>query len=98
MSEERVTQQTDHDADYSPEYQDEYQRLWHGAAARAEAAESELAELREALRAEAESWRGKARANAVVDGPEDKYAEYLLRAEVFEQAAALASTPDEGEG
>lgn len=29
------------DPDYSPAYQDEYQRLWHEAAARAEAAEAE---------------------------------------------------------
>ena len=35
------------DPDYSPDYQDEYQRLWHEAAARAEAAEAELARLRE---------------------------------------------------
>lgn len=34
------------DPDYSPDYQDEYQRLWHEAAARAEAAEAEVARLR----------------------------------------------------
>lgn len=36
--------------DYSPAYQDEYQRLWHEAAARAEAAEAEVARLRDGLR------------------------------------------------
>ena len=36
------------DPDYSPAYQDEYQRLWHEAAARAEAAEAERDEWKQA--------------------------------------------------
>lgn len=48
------------DPDYSPAYQDEYQRLWHEAAARAEAAEAELADAKERvafLVAEAHGWQ-----------------------------------------
>lgn len=48
------------DPDYSPAYQDEYQRLWHEAAARAEAAEADVARLereRDEERVLHDAWR-----------------------------------------